>query len=184
MWADSDPDDTTYVAVIAASLRQAQTWRSQYEHAKTLAAQRGSPRGRRVLGSRQWSGKTLTEHRADRRAVVAQVLAAAGIDPGDGDQMAADQTLPDGTPRYVWADVEPGEVDYVAVIAASLRRCAKPTDGAPSTTTPSNWLHSAAHHAVGRWTVIRQRAGWREDRRRASWSGFCIGSRRWPGSWA
>ncbi len=43
VWADSDPDDTTYVAVIAASLRQAQTWRSQYEHAKTLAAQRGSP---------------------------------------------------------------------------------------------------------------------------------------------
>jgi len=43
MWADSDPDDTTYVAVIAASLRQAQTWRSQYEHAKTIAAQRGSP---------------------------------------------------------------------------------------------------------------------------------------------
>jgi len=43
MWADSDPDDTTYVAVIAASLRQAQTWRSQYEQAKTLAAQRGSP---------------------------------------------------------------------------------------------------------------------------------------------
>jgi len=78
--------------------------------------------GRRVLVSRQWSGKTLTEHRADRRADVAQVLAAAGIDPGDGDQMAADQTLPDGTPRYVWADVEPGEVDYVAVIAASLRQ--------------------------------------------------------------
>ncbi|MDQ2755772.1 MAG: hypothetical protein M3Y71_04305, partial [Actinomycetota bacterium] len=37
--------------------------------------------GRRVLVSRQWSGKTLTEHRADRRAVVAHVLAAAGIDP-------------------------------------------------------------------------------------------------------
>lgn len=78
--------------------------------------------GRRVLVSRQWSGKTLTEHRADRRAVVTQVLAAAGIEPGHADQMAADQTLPDGTPRYVWADVEPGEVDYVAVIAASLRQ--------------------------------------------------------------
>jgi len=42
----------------------------------------------------------LTEHRADRRAVVAQVLAAAGIDPGDGDQMAADQTRRD-TPLRV-----------------------------------------------------------------------------------
>ncbi len=79
--------------------------------------------GRRVLVSRQWSGKTLTEHRADRRAVVAEVLAAAGIDPpGDADRLAADQTLPDGTPRYVWADVEANSVEYVAVITASLRQ--------------------------------------------------------------
>jgi len=78
--------------------------------------------GRRVLVSRQWSGKTLTEHRADRRAVVAEVLEAAGIDPGDADRLAADQTLPDGTPRYIWEDVEANSVDYVAVIAASLRQ--------------------------------------------------------------
>ena len=78
--------------------------------------------GRRVLVSRQWSGKTLTEHRADRRAVVAQVLEAAGIDHGDADRLAADQTLPDGTPRYIWEDVEANSVDYVAVIAASLRQ--------------------------------------------------------------
>lgn len=39
------PHDTTYVAVSAASLHHAQTWRSQYERAKTLAAQRGSPPG-------------------------------------------------------------------------------------------------------------------------------------------
>ena len=74
--------------------------------------------GRRVLVSRQWSGKTLTEHRADRRAVVTEVLEAAGIDPGDADRLATDQTLPDGTPRYVWEDVEANSVDYVAVIAA------------------------------------------------------------------
>jgi len=78
--------------------------------------------GRRVLVSRQWSGKTLTEHRADRRAVVAQVLTAAGIDPGDADRLAADHTLPDGTPRFVWDDVEANSVDYVSVIAASLRQ--------------------------------------------------------------
>ncbi len=78
--------------------------------------------GRRVLVSRQWSGKTLTEHRADRRAVVAQVLAAAGIEPSDVDRLAAEHTLPDGAPRYVWEEVEPGTVDYVAVIAASLRQ--------------------------------------------------------------
>jgi len=78
--------------------------------------------GRRVLVSRQWSGKTLTEHRADRRAVVAEVLAAAGIDPGDADRLGADQTLPDGSPRYIWAEAEANSVEYVAVIAASLRQ--------------------------------------------------------------
>ena len=81
--------------------------------------------GRRVLVSRQWSGKTLTQHRADRRAVVAEVLAAAGIDPGeeaDADRMAAGRTLPDGSPRYVWSDVDRAHLDYVAVIAASLRQ--------------------------------------------------------------
>ena len=78
--------------------------------------------GRRVLVSRQWSGKTLTEHRADRRAVVAEVLAAAGIDPGDTDRLAADRTMPDGSPRYVWEDTDPDERGYVAVIAASLRQ--------------------------------------------------------------
>ena len=78
--------------------------------------------GRRVLVSRQWSGKTLSEHRADRRQVVAQVLAAAGIDAPDADRLAADHTLPDGTPRFVWADAQAAEVDYIAVIAASLRQ--------------------------------------------------------------
>jgi len=81
--------------------------------------------GRRVLVSRQWSGKTLTQHRADRRAVVAEVLAAAGFDPGedaDADRMAAERTLPDGSPRYVWSDVDRTDIDYVAVIAASLRQ--------------------------------------------------------------
>ncbi len=78
-----------------------------------------------MLVSRQWSGKTLTQHRADRRAVVAEVLAAAGIDPGedaDADRRAADKALPDGSPRYVWSDVDRTDIDYVAVIAASLRQ--------------------------------------------------------------
>ncbi len=78
--------------------------------------------GRRVLVSRQWSGKTLTQHKADRRDVVREVLAAAGIDAPEADRLAADRTLPDGSPRFVWADVEPGQVDYVAVIAASLQQ--------------------------------------------------------------
>ena len=42
--------------------------------------------GRRVPVSRQWSGKTLTEHRADRAAVVRQALEAAGIDAPEADR--------------------------------------------------------------------------------------------------
>ena len=45
--------------------------------------------GRRVLVSRQWTGKTLTEHRADRAEVVRQTLAAAGVDMPDTDRYAA-----------------------------------------------------------------------------------------------
>ncbi len=119
--------------------------------------------GRRVLVSRQWSGKTLTQHRADRRAVVAEVLAAAGIDPGEdagADRMAADRTLPDGSPRYVWSDVDRTDIDYVAVIAASLRQVnrwrqqyerAKTLVSCPSgVSPPSVGERSAAESAGGR----------------------------------
>ena len=68
--------------------------------------------GRRVLVSRHWSGKTLTEHAADRAAVVREALAAAGIEGPDVDRLAADQVTEDGRPRYRWEPVEPGEVDY------------------------------------------------------------------------
>lgn len=78
--------------------------------------------GRRVLVSRQWSGKTLSEHRADRRRVVAEVLAAAGYELEDANRIAADQNLPDGSPRFVWTDIKPSDVDFVATIAASLRQ--------------------------------------------------------------
>ena len=39
--------------------------------------------GRRVLVSRYWTGKTLTEHKADRLGAVRAVLEAAGIDADD-----------------------------------------------------------------------------------------------------
>ena len=44
--------------------------------------------GRRVLVSRQWSGKTLAGHKADRAAVVRAALEEAGIDPDDHDEMS------------------------------------------------------------------------------------------------
>ena len=78
--------------------------------------------GRRVLVSRQWSGKTLGQHRADRAAVVREVLQEAGIDAPEADRMAADVLDSDGQPRFVWEDVPVPERDYTTVIAQSLRQ--------------------------------------------------------------
>jgi hypothetical protein len=68
--------------------------------------------GRRVLVSRYWTGKTLDTHRADRRAVVEQVLQAAGVDPddiADADRCSATTTTADGQPRYLWLELNPAE---------------------------------------------------------------------------
>jgi hypothetical protein len=78
--------------------------------------------GRRVLVSRHWSGKTLTQHKADRAAVVRAVLTEAGIDAPEADRLAADVLHDDGLPRFVWEDVPVRERDYTAVISASLRQ--------------------------------------------------------------
>jgi hypothetical protein len=72
--------------------------------------------GRRVLVSRHRSGKTLSEHAADRAAVVRETLAAAGVDAPDAGRMAADVLDDHGEARYRWEPVEPGEVDYRAAV--------------------------------------------------------------------
>jgi hypothetical protein len=54
--------------------------------------------GRRVLVSRKWSGKTLADHRADRKAFVADALAAVGIE-----KPAQDSS------RLIWRKVTPGD---------------------------------------------------------------------------
>ena len=76
--------------------------------------------GRRVLVSRQWSGKTLSEHKADRATVVRETLTSAGIDAPELDRMAASVTLPDGSPRFVWTDTRPEADIYARVILASV----------------------------------------------------------------
>jgi hypothetical protein len=74
--------------------------RTTVGHCKGRAHRRttlGLP-GRRVLVSRKWSGKTLADHRADRRAFVLQALAEIGIEK------------PDEEPRrLVWHKVQPGD---------------------------------------------------------------------------
>ena len=85
--------------------------------------------GRRVLVSRDWTGKTLTQHRADRAAVIREVLEAAGVDPDaslDARRCAADQVHEDGTPRFRWEPVDRDRdtgLDYVhAIVIAAQER--------------------------------------------------------------
>jgi hypothetical protein len=76
------------------------TSRTTPGHCKGRAHRRttlGLP-GRRVLVSRKWSGKTLADHRADRRAFVLQALADVGIEKPE-----------DEPKRLVWHKVQPGD---------------------------------------------------------------------------
>jgi replication initiator protein RepSA len=53
--------------------------------------------GRRVLVSRKWSGKTLADHRADRREWLLSTLGISATDPA----------------RYIWEPVCPGDPDHM-----------------------------------------------------------------------
>jgi hypothetical protein len=76
--------------------------------------------GRRVLVSRQWSGKTLARHRADRASVVREALAEAGIVAPETERLAADVLSADGHPRFVWTDTRPDPHTYARVILAAI----------------------------------------------------------------
>ncbi|MEV4525635.1 replication initiator [Streptosporangium sp. NPDC049304] len=69
--------------------------------------------GRRVLVSRKWSNKTLTEHKQDRRT---WVLEALGL---GGDQTATD---PD---RYTWRPVPNGDANVPPIAMRLLRSVAE-----------------------------------------------------------
>jgi hypothetical protein len=53
--------------------------------------------GRRVLTSRKWSGKTLADHRADRKNWLVEMLGLPATDPD----------------RYAWEHVQPGDPDHM-----------------------------------------------------------------------
>ena len=81
--------------------------------------------GRRVLVSRQWSGKTLKQHRADRATVVREALLTAGILAPEVERLAASVTLPDGRPRFVWTDTKTDPISYARVILESVMERAR-----------------------------------------------------------
>ena len=76
--------------------------------------------GRRVLVSRQWSGKTLKQHRVDRATVVREALLTAGILAPEVERLAASVRLPDGRPRFVWTDTKTDPISYARVILESV----------------------------------------------------------------
>jgi hypothetical protein len=76
--------------------------------------------GRRVLVSRDWSGKTLSQHKADRATVVREALLSAGIVAPEVERMAADVLSADGMPRFIWTDDTPDPSTYAQVILASI----------------------------------------------------------------
>ena len=53
--------------------------------------------GRRVLASRKWSGKTLADHRADRKQWLLATLGVSATDPA----------------RYAWEAVAPTDPDHM-----------------------------------------------------------------------
>jgi hypothetical protein len=86
--------------------------------------------GRRVLASRKWSGKTLDDHRADRKEWLLRTLGISATDPA----------------RYAWELVAPGDPDHMnqarrllhvvadrmrwqMALAEARRRAAMPPDG-------------------------------------------------------
>jgi hypothetical protein len=54
--------------------------------------------GRRVLVSRKWSGKTLADHRGDRKAWLTEMLGLPATDAA----------------TYRWEPVQPGDEEYMA----------------------------------------------------------------------
>ena len=105
--------------------------------------------------SRHWTGKTLDEHRADRRAVVEQVLADAGVDPDeihDADRCSATATTADGKPRYLWIPLNPTETPLPAYREAVLsaieerRRWREQYETAKALAEATDSAHSATDH--------------------------------------
>ncbi|MET8160393.1 replication initiator [Sphaerisporangium sp. NPDC005289] len=72
--------------------------------------------GRRVLVSRKWSGKTLSEHKQDRRAWVLEQLGLSATN---------DQAQPVDPHQYLWRVVKPADRDVPSLAERLLREIAE-----------------------------------------------------------
>jgi hypothetical protein len=88
-------------------------------------------RGRRVLVSREWSGKTLAEHKANRGAVVREALLSAGMVAPEIEGLAASVRAPDGLSRHVWTHGRSPTLP--ATCGRSWRRSPSGNGGEPNT---------------------------------------------------
>ena len=72
-----------------------------------------------MLVSRKWSGKTLADHRGDRKAWLIEMLGLPATDPA----------------RYRWEPVQPGDDDYLPPARRLLHVRRRPacTGNKPST---------------------------------------------------
>ena len=79
--------------------------------------------GRRVQVSRAWSGKTLSEHSADRATVVREVLAEAGIEAPATDRLTPTSWLPTVSPgSRVGAGCPPARRSTPEVLLGSIKQ--------------------------------------------------------------
>jgi hypothetical protein len=109
--------------------------------------------GRRVLVSRQWSGKTLADHRANNRAWIRAVMAGAI----DGDDQAPTPDAGDGPNRYRFElakpddpDVPPIEHRILRAISTRIRwrqALARARENPPGTVSANQDLSTAAQAA-------------------------------------
>jgi Replication initiator protein, pSAM2 len=95
--------------------------------------------GRRVLVSRKWSGKTLADHRADRKDWLLRTLGISATDPA----------------RYAWEPVAPTDPDHLDharrmlhVVADRLRWQAALNEARRRASTPEDPDHSATGRAA------------------------------------
>jgi excisionase family DNA binding protein len=125
--------------------------------------------GRRVLVSRQWSGKTLAGHRADRAAIVRAALEEAGYDPDDHDELS----VVGSEGRWSWELLGRSRVDaatYAAAISQAIttrqrwraeyeaaKTAAGPAPGRASATHGRRKFDSRATCDGGSGTVSKQR---------------------------